>query len=124
MIAWYNEWRAVDRNRAEAVLSDCYRFIVLILVLPLILRCFFSTLGAVLTSFKFRGITMYVLMGYKKLLSTISSNTGLLSESGEYRLLYPLYVGVGATRFGIRITVFTMGVDGTVESIVVFEMEG
>ena len=38
--------------------------------------------------------------------------------------MYLLEVGVGATRFGIRITLFSMGVGGTVESIVVFEMEG
>ena len=67
---------------------------------------------------------MYVLMGFKVLLSTISSNTGSLSESNEYRLLYPLEVGVGATWFGIRRTLFDMGAGGTVESIVVFEMEG
>ena len=57
-IAWDTEWRSVDRNRSEAVLSDFARFIVASLVLPLILRCFFSTLGGVLTSFKFGGTTL------------------------------------------------------------------
>ena len=38
--------------------------------------------------------------------------------------MYLLEVGIGATRFGIRITVFTMGADGTVESSVEFEIEG
>ena len=28
VIAWYTEWRAGDRKRAEAVVSDCDRFIV------------------------------------------------------------------------------------------------
>ena len=63
-------------------------------------------------------------MGFKVLLSNIYSNTGLSSESNEYRSLYPLEVGFGATRFGIRITPFAIGAGGTVESIVQFEMEG
>ena len=124
MIAWDTEWGAVDRNQAEAVLSECAHFIVASLVLPPILRCFFSTLGGVLTSVKFGGITMYVLMGFIELISTISSNTGLSSESDEYISLYPLEVGVGETWFGIRRAVFDMGYGGTVESIVLFEMEG
>ena len=33
-------------------------------------------------------------------------------------------MGVGATRFGISITVFSIGSGGTVDYIVVFEMEG
>ena len=33
-------------------------------------------------------------------------------------------MGVGATRFGIRRTVFAMGVGGTVESSVEFDTEG
>ena len=61
-------------------------------------------------------------MVFIELLSTISSNTGSSSESDEHILLYPLEVGVGATRFGIRRTVFAMGAGVTVESIVVFEM--
>ena len=67
------------------MLLDCARFIAASLVLPLMLRCFFSTLGGVLTSVKGGGTTMYVLMGFIELLSTISSNTGLSSESDEYR---------------------------------------
>ena len=63
---------------------------------------------------------MYVLMGFKVLLSTISSDTGSSSDSNEYRSLYPLEVGVGETRFVIRITIFAMGSGGTVESIVEF----
>ena len=90
MIAWDTEWRAVDRNLSEAVSSDCTRFIVASHVLTLILRCLFSTLGGVLTSLKFGGTTMYVLMGFIELLSTISSNTGLSYESDEYIFLYPL----------------------------------
>ena len=56
-----------------------------------------------LTSVKLVDTTMYVLMGFIiELLSTISSNTGSSSDSDEYILLYPLEVGVGAARFGIR----------------------
>ena len=100
MIAWYTEWRAVDRKRAEAVLSDFARLIVASLVPPIILRCFFSTLGGVLTIVKLGGTTMYVLMGFIiELLSTISSNTGLSSDSDEYISLYLLEVSVG--RYGL-----------------------
>ena len=60
MIDWDTEWRAVDRNLAEAVLSDCAHLIVASLVLLLILLCFFSTFGGVLTSVKFGGNTVYV----------------------------------------------------------------
>ena len=67
---------------------------------------------------------MYVLMGFIVLLSTISPNTGSSSEFDEYRLLYLLEVGVGATQFGISRTIFSMGAGDTVESIVEFEMEG
>ena len=67
---------------------------------------------------------MYVLMGFIELLSTSSSNTGLSYESDEYIWLCPLEVGVGAARFDIRITIFAMRAGGTVEYIVVFEMEG
>ena len=52
LIDWYTEWRAVDRKRAEAVVSDCAHFIVASLVLPLILRCLLSTLFGVLASVK------------------------------------------------------------------------
>ena len=51
-------------------------------------------------------------------------NTGSSSEPDEYRSLYPLEVGVMATWFGIRRTLFSMGAGGTVDYIVVFEMEG
>ena len=57
---------------------------------------------------------MYILMGFIELLSTISLNTGSSSDFDEYRLLYLLEVGVGATGFGIRTTVFAMGSGGTV----------
>ena len=121
VIAWDTEWKLVDRNRSEAVFSDCARFIVASLVLPLILSCFFSTLGGVLTSVKLGGTTMYVLMGFIiELLSTISSNTGSSSESNEYRSLYPLEVGVGSVRLGIRITVLSIEAVGTVDSIFLF----
>ena len=122
--AFDTEWRAVYRNRAEAVLLDCAGFIVASLFLPLILRCFFSNLGGVQNSIKFGGTTIYVLMGFIELLSTISSNTGSSSEFNEYISLYLLEVGVGAARFGTSRTIFSMGSGGTVESIVEFEMEG
>ena len=125
VIAWDTEWRAVDRNLAEAVLLYFSRLIFASLVLPLILSCLFSTLGGLLTSVKLGGITVYVLMGFIiELLSTISLNTGSSSESDEYRLLYPLEVGVGAARFVIRRTVWSSESGGTVEYIVVFKMEG
>ena len=38
--------------------------------------------------------------------------------------MYLLDVGIGATWFGIRRTLFTMGCGGTVESSVEFEIEG
>ena len=77
-------------------MSECDSLIFTSLVLPLILRSFFSTLSGVITSVKLGGTTVYVLMGFIiKLLSTIFSNTGSSSESDEYRLLYPLEVGVG-----------------------------
>ena len=118
MIAWDTEWRAVDRNQAEAVFPNCARCIVASFVLPLILRCLFSTLGGVLTIVKLGGTTIYVLMGFIiELLSTISSNTGSSSESNEYRSLYPLEVGVGSVRLGIRITVLSIEAVGTVDSI-------
>ena len=52
VIAWDTEWRSVDRKLAEVVVSDCARFIVASLVLPLILRCFLSTLVGVIVSVK------------------------------------------------------------------------
>ena len=52
VIAWETEWRAVDRNLAGAVVSDCACFIVASCVLPLMLRCFLSSLVGVLVSVK------------------------------------------------------------------------
>ena len=52
VIARETEWRAVDRNLAEAVVSKCDQFIFASRVLPLILRYFFSTLFGVLASVK------------------------------------------------------------------------
>ena len=52
VIALDTEWREVDRKRAEAGVSDCARFFVASLVLPLILHCFLSTLCGVLASGK------------------------------------------------------------------------
>ena len=52
VIAWYTEWRAVDRKQAEAVVSDYARFIVASLVLTIILHCFLVTLVGVLASVK------------------------------------------------------------------------
>ena len=120
VIAWDTEWREVNRKRAEAVLSEFARFIIASFFLPLILCFFFSTLGGVIASVKVGGTIMWVLMGFIVLLSTISSNTGSSSEPDEYRLLYPLEVGVMATWFGIRRTLFSMGAGGTVDYIVVF----
>ena len=83
VIDWDTEWRVVNRKRAEAVVSDFARFIVAIIVLTLILRCFLSTLVGVLASVKSWGTTEYVLTGFKVLLSTIYSNTGSFLESKE-----------------------------------------
>ena len=77
----------VDRNRAEAISLYCARFIVAILFLTHILHFFFRNLCGVLASGKGEGTTRYVLMGFIELLSTISSNTGLSSDSDEYRSL-------------------------------------
>ena len=65
-------------------MSDWDCLIVVSLVLPLILRCFFSTLGDVLSSVNLGGTTVYVLMVFIiGLLSTIYSNTASSSESDE-----------------------------------------
>ena len=67
-------------------MSDWDRLIVVSLVLPLFLCCFFSSLGGVLTSVNLGGTTVCVLMGFIiELLSNISSNTGSSSEYDEYR---------------------------------------
>ena len=55
MMASYTEWRAVDKNLAEAVLSDCALFIVASVFLHLVLRHFFRTLVVVLASVELRG---------------------------------------------------------------------
>ena len=65
-------------------MSNCACFIVARCVLPLLLRCFFSTLIGVLASVLLRGTTEYVLMEFTVLsLLTISSNTGSSYESEE-----------------------------------------
>ena len=52
VMACETEWREVDRNIANAVVSDCDWFIVVSCSLPLFLRCFFSILNGVLASVK------------------------------------------------------------------------
>ena len=65
-------------------MSYCVYFMVAICVLPLVLRCFFSTLVGVVASVVLRGTTEYVLIEFTVLsLLTISSNTWSLSESEE-----------------------------------------
>ena len=81
MIACDTEWRVVDRNREEAVVSDCDIFIVASCVLSIFLRCFFSTLFGVLTSVVLRGTTDYILMEFIVLLLTLYLNTGSSSDS-------------------------------------------
>ena len=106
-------------------MSDWDLLIVASLALPLILHCFFSTLVGVLTSVNLVGTTVYVLMVFIiGLLSTISLNIGLYSESNYYGSLYLLEVGIGAARFGIRISALSIEAGGNVESIDMFEMEG
>ena len=106
-------------------MPECTILIVAIFFLRLVVHRFFSTLVGVLTSGKLVGNTVYVLMGFIiYLLSTISSNTGSSSESDEYKSLYPLEVGVGEAWFGIMRTALSIEAGGTVESIVVFDMEG
>ena len=78
------EWRAVDRNISEAVMSDCARFMVTSCVLTLVIRCFFSTLVGVLSSVVLRGTADYILMEFTVLsLMIISFNTGSSSDSEE-----------------------------------------
>ena len=76
IMACDTECREFDRNPLEAVVSDCYRFIVASCVWQHVLRCFFSALCGVLIIALLRGNTEYVLMGFKFLVSTIYSNTG------------------------------------------------
>ena len=83
-MACETEWRAVDRNIAEDVVSDCASFMVVSCDLPIVLRCFFTTLVGVLASVVLRGTAVYALMESKVLsLLTISSNTGSSYESEE-----------------------------------------
>ena len=65
MMACETEWRPLDRNLVEAVLSDCACFTVASCVRRRVLRCLFSTLCGVLTSVLLRGTTEYVLMVFK-----------------------------------------------------------
>ena len=81
-MAFETDCRAVYRNLAEDVVSNCYCFMVSGCVLPLVLRCFFSTLAGALASVLLRGTADYGLMEFTVLsLLTISSNTGSFSES-------------------------------------------
>ena len=74
---------SVDRNLAEAVVSGCTRFIIASCIRRGVLRCFFSTLCGVIIGALLRGTIEYVLMGFKVLLSTISSSTGSSSKSED-----------------------------------------
>ena len=50
-MAFETEFRAVDRNLADAMVSGCDQFMVASCVLPLVLCCFFSSLVVVPASF-------------------------------------------------------------------------
>ena len=67
-MAWDTEWRAVDKNIAEAVVSNCALIYVSKFFLIMVLRRFFSTLVSVLTSVTLGGTIDYVLMGFTVLL--------------------------------------------------------
>ena len=98
MVECNTELRAVDKNLADYVLSDCDIFIVASCVLRLVLRHLFSTLVGVLASVKLGDTTEYVLMGFTVLLLlTVSSNTGPSSELEEYNYAYPFDEGIDAT---------------------------
>ena len=116
MMACDTEWRAVDRNLADDVVSDCAIFTVAMCVQCCILHCFFSNLVGVLASVVLRGTAEYVLMEFIVLLLTISPNTGSYSESEEYISAYPLEVGIVAAWFVRRIRFFSGGAGGTLES--------
>ena len=58
------EWRAVDKNIAEDIVSDCAIFIVSSCVLRLIFSRFFGILFGMLGNFKLGCTTYYVLMGF------------------------------------------------------------
>ena len=109
------EWRALDRNLEDAVVSDYTQFIVASCVRRRVLHFFFSALYGVQIGVLLRGTTEYALMGFKILLSTIYSNTGSFSESEKYISAYPLDVGIGAACFGRRRSLFSIGAGGTLE---------
>ena len=52
VMAWETEWREVNRNLEEAIVLCFACFTVARCVLPLVLRCFFSTLVGALASVK------------------------------------------------------------------------
>ena len=52
VIAWETEWKTVNRNLVEAVVSDCAHFIVTSCVLPIVLNILFGTIVGVLDSVK------------------------------------------------------------------------
>ena len=83
MMACDTEWRAVNRNIAEAVVFICACFIVTRYFRRRNLCCFFSTLFGVLACVVLRDTIEYVLMGFIILLLTIYSNTCSSSESEE-----------------------------------------
>ena len=64
MMACNNKCRSVDKNLAEAVVSDCALFIVMSCALRLGVRRFFITLVGVLDSVELRVTTEYLLMGF------------------------------------------------------------
>ena len=57
IMACDTEWRSVDRNLVEAVVSDWYRFIFAICVWQRFLCFLFSTLCGVITSVVLRSTT-------------------------------------------------------------------
>ena len=84
MMACDTEWRAVGKNLADDIVSECALFIVVSCVLRLVLCLFFINLVGVLASVELRDTTEYALMEFAVLsLLTISSNTGFLSEFKE-----------------------------------------
>ena len=57
MMGCDNEWREVDRDLSETVVSDCALFMVAICVICLVLRFLFRTLVGVLSSVVLRVTT-------------------------------------------------------------------
>ena len=64
VVACETEWRAVIRNIAEDLVSDCARFIVASCFLHLVLHFFFSTVVGILASGKRGGTTDYLIMDF------------------------------------------------------------